>query len=96
MNIIVIMASGCFQYNRDTILKAIHNLIHLCLPTQLLFSIQQRYNFESNSQPSLSVVRWHDGCFQYNKDTILKAIHNLQTTIIKLKTVVFNTTKIQF
>ena len=61
-----------------------------------LFSIQQRYNFESNSQPFMLLLAAADSCFQYNKDTILKAIHNYSNATAFNASVVFNTTKIQF
>ena len=50
-----------------------------------LLLICQRYNFESNSQPISFVVFAGNSCYWYVKDTILKAIHNLnyQHTLIE-------------
>ena len=61
-----------------------------------LFSIQQRYNFESNSQITMSKALTGAVVFQYNKDIILKAIHNTFGVSEGQQIVVFNTTKIQF
>ena len=43
---------------------------------QLLFSILQRYTFESNSQPPYKMYSSISCCFLSCKDTHLKAIHN--------------------
>ena len=40
----------CYWYVKDTILKAIHNLLPIPLLHNMLLLICQRYNFESNSQ----------------------------------------------
>ena len=43
---------------------------------QMLYSVYQRYNFESNLQlPLLRFIR-KLRCIRYIKDTILKAIYN--------------------
>ena len=66
----------CIQYDKDTILKAIYNEPAVVCENPQLYSVWQRYNFESNLQPyhrsnSISLC-----CIQYDKDTILKAIYN--------------------
>ena len=94
--------SGCCLYSKDTISKAIHNLLSsypseilgvaytakiqfrkqfttqgmiiTCPNTVLL--IQQRYNFESNSQQLENAAQESMRCCLYSKDTISKAIHN--------------------
>ena len=43
----------------------------------LLYSICQRYNFESNLQRNDWLSHFSDGCIRYVKDTILKAIYNM-------------------
>ena len=61
-----------------------------------LFSICQRYNFESKSQRD---GKWHckdDCCFRYVKDTILKANHNYREWYQSVKDAVFDMSKIQF
>ena len=61
-----------------------------------LYSVYQRYNFESNLQlRSLSFLR-EASCIRYIKDTILKAIYNeIRITVIK-EIAVFGISKIQF
>ena len=63
---------------------------------RLLYSVYQRYNFESNLQlRSLSFLR-EASCIRYIKDTILKAIYNeIRITVIK-EIAVFGISKIQF
>ena len=41
-----------------------------------LYSICQRYNFESNLQLRQEGIFFVDCCIRYVKDTILKAIYN--------------------
>ncbi len=43
-----------------------------------LYSVWQRYNFESNLQPAKAGELLPVCCIQYDKDTILKAIYNPQ------------------
>ena len=49
----------------------------------LLFSICQRYNFESKSQLETMNSPTTKNCFRYVKDTILKANHNLKSALIQ-------------
>ena len=44
---------NCFRYVKDTILKANHNLNGCSMAKNELFSICQRYNFESKTKKSL-------------------------------------------
>ena len=60
----------------------------------LLFSILQRYTFESNSQPSSAYQPPRHSCFLSCKDTHLKAIHNLATYPLPWAFVVFYLAKI--
>ena len=62
----------------------------------LLFPIRQRYIFESKSQQYCDHSQRYGSCFQYDKDTFLKANHNSTATIVKDTAVVSNTTKIHF
>ena len=41
---------NCIQYYKDTILKAIYNDTHRLIVAEILYSVLQRYNFESNLQ----------------------------------------------
>ena len=61
-----------------------------------LYSVYQRYNFESNLQPSLSLKYSHNRCIRYIKDTILKAIYNLLLLLFLMLIAVFGISKIQF
>ena len=66
----------CIRYVKDTILKAIYNITSPNIFYFPLYSICQRYNFESNLQPVHGVLSLQKGCIRYVKDTILKAIYN--------------------
>ena len=98
----IISLWNCIRYVKDTILKAIYNLLRLlplCLSTvfdmskiqfwkqfttysfcalslAILYSICQRYNFESNLQRDNELGKSTVYCIRYVKDTILKAIYN--------------------
>ena len=62
----------------------------------LLYSICQRYNFESNLQRNVGSNRQFDCCIRYVKDTILKAIYNKYLYNSYLLLAVFDMSKIQF
>ena len=62
----------------------------------LVLLIQQRYNFESNSQQSVIKRKFTFRCCLYSKDTISKAIHNLLLINLVLRQGVAYTAKIQF
>ena len=62
----------------------------------LLYSICQRYNFESNLQPAADAFQAQYSCIRYVKDTILKAIYNRQFRMMFLILAVFDMSKIQF
>ena len=86
----------CIRYVKDTILKAIYN-IALFVPTMVwLYSICQRYNFESNLQLLESCIGQYECCIRYVKDTILKAIYNGICAIPSFSHAVFDMSKIQF
>ena len=63
---------------------------------KLLYSICQRYNFESNLQHAVDATRLPICCIRYVKDTILKAIYNLFISLSCCITAVFDMSKIQF
>ena len=62
----------------------------------MLYSICQRYNFESNLQQSGNDITVASGCIRYVKDTILKAIYNMQSAKKCRNAAVFDMSKIQF
>ena len=66
------------------------------LRLMVLYSVLQRYNFESNLQPMTGRVEIANYCIQYYKDTILKAIYNHAGNLLRFLKTVFSITKIQF
>ena len=61
-----------------------------------LYSICQRYNFESNLQLDNESYIVDMSCIRYVKDTILKAIYNYRRNHHKTTFAVFDMSKIQF
>ena len=61
-----------------------------------LYSICQRYNFESNLQPQQDSSGRVIGCIRYVKDTILKAIYNWTLFAHARPRAVFDMSKIQY
>ena len=96
LSVIINKDNSCIQYDKDTILKAIYNSFANSLRFCSLYSVWQRYNFESNLQRQRSCVLRVSRCIQYDKDTILKAIYNMSETVILRPAAVFSMTKIQF
>ena len=90
------MGQSCIRYVKDTILKAIYNVKQLYKRLELLYSICQRYNFESNLQLQVLSVRGWKRCIRYVKDTILKAIYNYRCNERVACRAVFDMSKIQF
>ena len=114
--------SSCIRYIKDTILKAIYNIILILMQsceavfgiskiqfwkqfttdgspgnfTSMLYSVYQRYNFESNLQQSRTYTRQRLSCIRYIKDTILKAIYNWLRLCWPWHFAVFGISKIQF
>ena len=62
----------------------------------MLYSICQRYNFESNLQQMATEILGDISCIRYVKDTILKAIYNNKLADIANQYAVFDMSKIQF
>ena len=62
----------------------------------MLYSVYQRYNFESNLQPYKHRFLNFRSCIRYIKDTILKAIYNNKLADIVNQYAVFGISKIQF
>ena len=62
----------------------------------LLYSICQRYNFESNLQHAIGKEMSERCCIRYVKDTILKAIYNRWYALSYSRAAVFDMSKIQF
>ena len=62
----------------------------------MLYSICQRYNFESNLQRPFYQILQRPRCIRYVKDTILKAIYNGRNAKNGAFIAVFDMSKIQF
>ncbi len=62
----------------------------------MLYSICQRYNFESNLQQGRHRIKNTTSCIRYVKDTILKAIYNRSRRYGRKNGAVFDMSKIQF
>ena len=141
-----IKTKSCCQYDKDTKMKANHNILVLVLKRHLLLPVRQRYKNESKSQQSIfppsvqrvvasttKIQKWKQittcgellpimckllpvrqryknesksqhrnaarynivGCCQYDKDTKMKANHNILHLGETLVIVVASTTKIQ-
>ena len=86
----------CIRYVKDTILKAIYNVLFSHYINLSLYSICQRYNFESNLQLYKARRQICNRCIRYVKDTILKAIYNLIVLYLYTVRAVFDMSKIQF
>ena len=61
-----------------------------------VFTVLQRYDFESNSQPNAWSLWKRHGCLPYCKGTILKAIHNTLRTTHSLEQGVYRIAKVRF
>ena len=62
----------------------------------MLYSICQRYNFESNLQQGRHRIKNTTSCIRYVKDTILKAIYNISVYMLIYVIAVFDMSKIQY
>ena len=91
-----IQNTSCIRYVKDTILKAIYNSASRGAHFIRLYSICQRYNFESNLQRVVRRIIGISRCIRYVKDTILKAIYNDLLLIYLTDLAVFDMSKIQF
>ena len=60
----------------------------------MLYSVYQRYNFESNLQPKQEANQINKCCIRYIKDTILKAIYNVLVSSPTRVRAVFDMSKI--
>ena len=85
----------CCQYDKDTKMKANHNVGGGGGRVASLLPVRQRYKNESKSQHMPKRSRPPAGCCQYDKDTKMKANHNKKSVRPKAWKVVASTTKIQ-
>ena len=84
-----------FDTSKIQIWKQITTRLLYSLLRSQLFSIRQRYKFESKSQPPIIDAGLSAYCFRYVKDTNLKANHNQGARIVSEHRIVFDTSKIQ-
>ena len=95
--VVLCLLGGAVVFSRSKIRiwKQITTLFSELWSQMMLFSVGQRYEFESKSQ--LVAHNYHSSlcCFQSVKDTNLKANHNGRTTRKSERTVVFSRSKIR-
>ena len=87
--------SNCIQYVKDTDFKANYNRSFGVDVYHRLYSICQRYRFQSKLQPVIASCIHRVNCIQYVKDTDFKANYNLKERNSLSITIVFNMSKIQ-
>ena len=71
----------CCQYDKDTKMKANHNRRAAAPSPGRLLPVRQRYKNESKSQQMLFKLFWSICCCQYDKDTKMKANHNIEVSL---------------
>ena len=85
---------GCFQWFKDTNLKANHNITALVFINSAVVSNGSKILIWKQITTKLFVSFPHFGCFQWFKDTNLKANHNRARSEIVGPVVVSNGSKI--
>ena len=85
---------GCFQWFKDTNLKANHNCRFNYFPDKIVVSNGSKILIWKQITTIMSMFLWWIGCFQWFKDTNLKANHNKIQSRNRLHTVVSNGSKI--
>ena len=85
-----------FSMTKIQFWKQFTTILQIMGETVELYSVWQRYNFESNLQLSSANIWTCYRCIQYDKDTILKAIYNISFEGYLILGAVFSMTKIQF
>ena len=91
-----IWKARCLPYCKGTILKAIHNTPTGTVVLMGVFTVLQRYDFESNSQQRNRRQVLQSGCLPYCKGTILKAIHNCNQCFACIVAGVYRIAKVRF
>ena len=91
-----IIKSTVFDMSKIQFWKQFTTVRRCSCPSRTLYSICQRYNFESNLQPAASAASAAPHCIRYVKDTILKAIYNIKHVTKQRMKTVFDMSKIQF
>ena len=86
--------AGCFQWFKDTNLKANHNGCVLMIMEQQVVSNGSKILIWKQITTVCAVKRCYKSCFQWFKDTNLKANHNNSKTVFMLSFVVSNGSKI--
>ena len=86
--------AGCFQWFKDTNLKANHNSISLSASVEKVVSNGSKILIWKQITTYKRAVRLQDGCFQWFKDTNLKANHNQIEVFLYGDWVVSNGSKI--
>ncbi len=86
----------CLQYSKSTIFQANHNTNFDAVVKEMLFAIQQKYDFSSKSQLDFDWLSPDTCCLQYSKSTIFQANHNYVLNLSVVLRVVCNTAKVRF
>ena len=85
----LILKLHCIQYVKDTDFKANYNPLSLAFKSAVLYSICQRYRFQSKLQRIGHLVALVIHCIQYVKDTDFKANYNGLKWWFALKSKIF-------
>ena len=85
---------GCFQWFKDTNLKANHNYVHFDIRWVMVVSNGSKILIWKQITTTTVLIFSHFGCFQWFKDTNLKANHNKTDLIHTDTSVVSNGSKI--
>ena len=85
-----------FDMSKIQFWKQFTTVVNNYIPELRLYSICQRYNFESNLQRAITAFSTYKNCIRYVKDTILKAIYNVDGAYELPFVTVFDMSKIQF
>ena len=93
---VVPLPRAVFDMSKIQFWKQFTTYIATALYNSWLYSICQRYNFESNLQLWTSLLKSRASCIRYVKDTILKAIYNQSGYLYPQSSAVFDMSKIQF
>ena len=88
--------TGCSEYQRYQLLRAIHNLNESIAFFIELFRISKISTFESNSQPGHKKANERSCCSEYQRYQLLRAIHNLDDLVKPVLLVVPNIKDINF
>ena len=88
------VGAGCFQWFKDTNLKANHNLVKTHVHFHRAVFNGSKILIWKQITTTISLAEIDSGCFQWFKDTNLKANHNYAIPMGTVPDAVFNGSKI--